>query len=304
MKTERKHELQKNELADVLGHELDYLRPYLKIILAVVVAVVAISVTIAVLSGQRASKNTAAWSSFYQVIGESGSDSERLSKQLDSVAKANAGTSAGLWSELAAADFKLQSGIRQMFDDRSEAERNLEEAQKHFESVIKGGESQPMLVRRAKLGLAETLEAKNEPDEAEKIYQELVDKNKDDVFGKTAAERLAQVKRLSEAQWYAWFAKYKPAPPGDPFKGRVPGDMSDLPGMNDLKAPGIIGSELDDINKTDSPIEFDFPKRKPTLPEETPDESKPEESKPEEKPAPEKSPEEPGTDKGSDAKEP
>jgi hypothetical protein len=290
----------------------------LKTILAVVVAVVAVSVTIAVLSGQRATKNAAAWSSFYQVIGESGGNSERLPKQLDSVAKAHTGTSAALWSELAAGDFQLQAGIRHMFDDRSEAETSLEAAQKHFEAVIKGSDSQPMLSRRAKLGLAETLEAKNEPDEAEKVYQELVDKNKEDVFGKTAAERLSQVKRLNEAKWYAWFSKYKPAPPSDPFPGRTPGGIGDLPGMNDLQAPGVIGSELDDINKSNSPIEFDAPKRKPFFPDETPDSSTPDDTKSDdkkteennpdtkqpEKPAPDKTTDEPAADKGADAKEP
>ncbi len=307
MKTERRHELQKNQLADALGSEIDYLRPYYKTIVAVLIAVAAIGVTIAVLSNQRSSNNAAAWGSFYDVVGDG--NSEKMPAKLESIAKAYPGTQAALWAELAAGDLKLQSGATKMFSDRKEAEKDLAQAKQHFEAVLKGAGSELMLQRRAKFGLAQTLESMNNPEDAQPVYEEIAKDNPEDAFSKAATDRLAQLKRLNDNQWYAWFAQYKPvAPIDDPLQGRGP--LGELPGSNnlnsDLQAPGIIGNELDE-KMDESPIEFDAPKSKtsaekkddafpidPANTETPPDEKKAEE------PAAEKPADEPAAEKKAD----
>lgn len=263
MKTERRHELQKNQLADALGSELDYLRPYYKTIVAVLVAVAAVGITIAVLSSQRSANNAAAWGNFYNVLGDGNSD--KMPAKLESIAKSYPGTQAALWSELAAGDLKFQSGSAKMFSDRDDAEKDLAQAKQHFESVMKAAGGQAMLARRAKLGLAQTLEAMNDPEAAQPHYEALAKENPDDAFGLAATERLAQLKRLNDKQWYAWFAKQEPPPPPeDPLKGSGPlGDLPSSNNLNPLSAPGIIGSELEDKTE-ESPIEFDAPKTAPS----------------------------------------
>lgn len=307
MKTERRHELQKNELADALGHELDYIKPYAKTIVGVLIAVAAVATTIAFLSSQRAEKNATAWGDFFNVIADSDP------KEMASLAETHPGTSAALWAELAAGDMKLATGSRHMFDDRKEAEVNLDQAKRHFENVSKQAGKQVLLARRAKLGLAQTYEAMNEPEAAQPIYEELVKENAEDAFGLAAKERLAQMKRLSEENWYAWFSAYKPVPPTDPLQGRGPLDLDNLSPTNDLnrrpglEAPGIIGNELMEDEKSDSPIQFDSPGTKaPEAPK--PDDSfpaKPESTDPaaEEKPADDKPADAPATeDKPADEK--
>src|SRR5687767_4932827 len=112
MKTERRHELQKNQLADALGHEIDYLRPYYKTIVGVLIAVAAIGTTIAILSANRNAKNTAAWGNLYDVVADGG---EKMPRKLEGIADAYPGTVAALWAELAAGDVELRSGAGAMF---------------------------------------------------------------------------------------------------------------------------------------------------------------------------------------------
>jgi hypothetical protein len=261
MKTERRHELKHNELADALGSEIDYLRPYYKTIVGALIAVAVVGVTIAILANQRSANNAAAWGSFYDVVADG--NSEKMPAKLDSLAKAYSGTAAGAWAELAAGDLELQSGAAKMFTDRDDAKKALTKAKQHFQNVIEDGGKQPMLQRRAKYGLAQTLETMNEPEEALPLYEGLAKDNPEDAFGKAATERVAQLKRLNDNQWYAWFDGYKPvAPPADPLRGS--GSLDNLPSSNNLKndlpASGLIDSELDE--KIDSPIEFDAPKSK------------------------------------------
>lgn len=300
MKTERRHELKHNELADALGSEIDYLRPYYKTIVGVLIAVAVVGVTIAILSNQRSANNVAAWGSFYDVVADG--NSEKMPAKLDSLAKAYSGTAAAAWAELAAGDLKLQSGSAKMFSDRNEAEKDLGQAKQHFEGVLKEGGKQPMLLRRAKFGLAQTLETMNTPEEAQPLYEELAKDNPEDAFGKAATERLAQLKRLNDKQWYAWFDGYKPvAPPADPLQGS--GSLDNLPSSNnlrnDLQAPGIIDSELDE-KMDNSPIEFDAPKTKSTPKK---DDAFPiDPANTENPPADEKKADEPATDNPADDK--
>lgn len=294
MKTERRHELQKNQLADALGSEIDYLRPYYKTIVAVLIAVAAIGATIAVIANQRSSNNAAAWGSFYDVVGDGNSD--KMPAKFESVAKAYAGTQAALWADLSAADLKLQSGSTKMFSDRNEAEKELAQAKLLFETVLKNAGNEQMLRRRAHFGLAQTLEAMNNPEEAQTVFEQIAKDNPEDAFGKAATQRLTQIKRLNDSQWFAWFAEYKPVPPiDDPLHGRGP--LGELPGSNDLnndlQAPGIIGNELEE-KMEESPIEFDAPKT--TAPEEKKDDAPPATPAEAEAPQDEKKTEAPATE--------
>jgi hypothetical protein len=266
MKTERRHELQKNQLADTLGSEIDYLRPYYKTIVGVLIAVVAVGATIAILSSNRQAKNIAAWGSFYDVVAES--NAEKIPKKMEGLVNTFPGTPAALWAELAAGGLELQTGSQKMFSDRKAAEESLSKAKRHFQTVLEQGKSQPMLRRRAQFGLAQTFEALNEPDEALPLYEQLAKDDSEDAFGKAATERVAQVKRLSDNGWYTWFAKHEPALPAeDPLEGRDP--LHNLPSRNNLNkglnAPGIIGSELmetEPSNPLEPGIELDSPKKK------------------------------------------
>lgn len=248
MKTERRHELQKNDLADVLGHEIEFIRPYFKTILAVLIAIVAVVFTIAFLSNQRATKNAAAWGQFFDAIAEG--DPELIEKFADN----HASTRAGMWARLQAANQKLADGSRLMFEDRKEAEVSLDQARKDFQTLIDQSSAERDIKRRARFGLAQTYVAMNDPESALPILEEIVKEDEADPVGKAAAEHLAQVKRLSEAQWFAWFDKHKPTPLPDFSSGRSPLGLDNLPAHDDLRKKkaddlplsGLLEDELND----------------------------------------------------------
>lgn len=317
MKTERRHELQKNDLADLVGHEIDHYKRYLKTGLGIVVALVAVGFTITFLSQQQSAKNSAAWTQLFDVLATPSTEG------LEEFVEAHPDTQAAAWADLAAGDIKLREGSNGMFTERKEAEVSLDQAKKYYEQSLAKAGKVAMIRHRAQLGLAQTLEAQNNPEEALPIYEELAKLGDTSPFGKAAADRIATLKRLNDEQWYAWFAKYTPAPPVDPRSG-LPG-MGDLPGRDNLKKPGsdltlpsILEEGLKDLDKapksdgdiklpsdeagktdpapTDEPKTTDEPKAdetksepkaeekktvepKPEAPQ--PDETKPDETKPE-----------------------
>jgi hypothetical protein len=271
MKSEQRHKLQTNKLADTLGHEIEYVKPYFKTILGIVIAVIAVGFTIAYLSSRQAAKNDVAWSKFFDVVASPGEE------ELDKYVETYGNTPAGLWASLAAADMKLNRGSFEMYRDRKEAEVQLDQAKKQFLSVIDAAKNDRMVLRRAQLGLAETYETLNSPEEAEPIYEKLVKDSPDDVVGAAAKERLRQMRELVDQKWFAWYEKHTPPAPFDPNSmGRDPFDLNNLPGQDNLRnknlppAPGsLIEGELDDLSK-----------EQPLFPGFTPGETKGEEMPP------------------------
>ncbi len=283
MKTERRHELQKNDLADFVGHEIDQYKPYLKTGLGVIVALIAVGFTIAYLSQQQSSKNAAAWTGLFDLLASPSTE------DLQKFAEDNSGTQAAAWADLAAGDMKLREGANGMFIDRSAAEVNLDEAKKFYKSALDKAGKESMIRYRAQLGLAQTYEALNEPEDAEKLYEELAKLGETSPFGSVAADRLATVKRLNEEKWYTWFAKHTPAPPVDPRTG-FPGGLDNLPGRDNLKTPerdltlpGILEDELKELEKkSKSGGDFNVPLDGPGTTEPAPNELKTTEPKVEE----------------------
>lgn len=266
MKTERRHELQKNDLADMVGTEIDHVKPYLKTILGVIVALLAVGFTIMFLSQQQATKNAVAWGELYEVLGSpSTQDLEKFSEDHNR-------TQPGEWALLVAANSKLQEGVRQMFENRQDAEESLSQAKKLFQKVLDSAPSQVMIRQRAQLGLAKTFESLNEPEAAIPHYEQLVQSAPDTPFGKAAAERLASLKRLNSEHWYAWFAEQKPAPALDP-RSTNPLNINDLPGQDNLRTPGgdlslpnLLEQGLKDLEKKGGDIQLPSDNPGPTAP--------------------------------------
>jgi hypothetical protein len=270
MKSEQRHKLQTNQLADTLGHELEYVKPYLKTILGILIAVVAVGFAWAYLSSQQTAKNDAAWTNFFDVVASPGEE------DLDKYVEAYGDTPAGLWAKLAAADMKLNRGSFEMYRDRKEAEVQLDQAKKQFLEVIEAAKNDRMILRRAQLGLASTYEALNSPEEAEPIYEKLAKDSGEDAIGMAAKERLRQMTALADQKWFAWYDKYTP-PPSDPnAMGRDPFDLNNLPGQDNLRGRDLTprpGSLLEDELNT-------LENEKPLFPGFTPDSTEPDSTEP------------------------
>jgi hypothetical protein len=247
MKSERRHELQTNALADWVGHQIDAVKPHAGLILTLIVAIIAVLVTWMYFLQSGASSSTEAWSDFLSAADES--DPVKLGE----MAQRHAGEPASLWAVLLAADVHLAQGAQQAFTDRAAAEKSLAQAVKSYETVL-NELREPVLRRRALFGLAEANEAlfgvtgdKQHLEAALANYGQVEKEWPESALGRSAKQKKESLETKSAQEFLVWFSNQTPEPPPTPSSssgglGALPGatgglDLSKLPSAGDLTLP-------------------------------------------------------------------
>ncbi|MFO0904420.1 MAG: hypothetical protein U0939_15555 [Pirellulales bacterium] len=297
MKSERRHELQTNELADWVGHQIDKIAPYSKAILGGIVAVVVAAIAFAIISYQQQTAAGLAWQSYLGALMERDVDSQVAN--LEEVASREGNTPAGIWAQQTQADLDLDRASRMLFTNRDEALKVLDRAQKSYENVEQAAAKNPALLERARFGLGQVFECQGSLEKAKAKYEQVSKAGTSDAFTKQAKKRLEAIQDPKVADFYAWFEKQKPAPP-PPRGGRnLPG------GLGGLGAPGAGGLGSGGLGDLPDRPDIKFPdfgagdakpaEEKPT--EEKPTEEKPADDKPAEAPAEKPAAEKPAAEK-------
>ena len=238
MKTDRRHELQTNVLADWIGKHLQQSQGYAKTILAVILLVAAAATAGMFLVKDQAARAQASWNQFFQAF------SERDPDALEAVASANQGTTASVWAHLAEADLKLAEGIGDLYTNRENAKRNLAQAEQNYLAVERVTNEQ-ILRERAWFGLGQTYESLAEIDKAQQFYGKLVSSAPTSALGREAKRRFDALDDAATAKWYNWFANQTPRPPampdmsGDLGLPNFPSDLGNLADRPDLPLPGL-----------------------------------------------------------------
>ncbi len=250
MKTQRRHELQTNELADHIGNYMQAIRPYQNIILFGTVAVVAVVVAALWLNRQNQAKASLSWGDYFSAL-----DAQRP-EALEDVAKFHNGSTAAFWAQQSAGDMQLAAGSRQIYQDRKESEKSLKDAEKSLKAVESGAGNQPELVRRARFGLGRVYEAMCDVENAKDYYKKVAEDAPESVLGKLAEQRFKRLSEESVERWYAWFERQEPVLPGGMDAASGPGmdplgDLGDLPDRPDLSFPA--DSLLNEPLSTDEP---------------------------------------------------
>lgn len=208
MKTERRHELEKNQLADWLGAKLTWAEQNASMLLGVVVAVVVVVGVVVYYQNSRAERTQAAWNSYFSAINQR--ESAAVADDLEKVAQDNSGILPGQLAEIMLGDLAMNEGIEQLNSDRAAGEKRLNEAKNHYIEA-RNAASNPLLKERATLGLARFYEAMGLLDEALKEYQALADGEKG-LYRNEAARKLEFLNKPSTLQFAKWFRDRKPAP--------------------------------------------------------------------------------------------
>lgn len=204
MKTERRHELATNDLADWLGDKIEELKPYSTAIWGTILAVVAVIFAFIYWSRNSEARLERTWDSYFNA------SRENAPEDLKSVAETYPEAPAGLWARLTLADMRLTSGVDALFNDHQASQEALKEAIEAYEFVIKHAPSDSLLVERATFGLGEAYESQNELDKARTQY-ETVEKNwPGGAFSTQAKQRLNDLNKPATKQFYDWFAKQEP----------------------------------------------------------------------------------------------
>ncbi len=225
MKSERRHELQKNELADRLSSGIESTRSFLPAVL-VGLAIAAIgAIGWGLYSGHTRSQASVAWTEFY--FNLTGGDADSFVDLADE----HPGSAAAGWARQFAGDNYLQRGIGSMYSNRAEAKELLGKAIAAFEEVDQGA-SNPELRAKALLGLAQAHESLGETDKAASFYQQLAKGATQPGLIREANQRLAFVTSDSGKSFYTWFSQLDPKPDA-PIT--LPSDMMLPPSSPDLQ---------------------------------------------------------------------
>ena len=168
---------------------------------------------------------------------------EQRPEALEEVARLHQGATAALWAQQGAGDIKLAMGASLLYRDRKEAEKNLKDAEKEFLAVEQQGARYPLLLHRARYGLAQVYESLSEVEKARDYYGKVAAAEPDSALGQLAQRRRDQIAGSAADRWFAWFEKQEPKPPagmqsasgGGP---NVPADLGgELPERPNLSFP-------------------------------------------------------------------
>ncbi|HTM55971.1 MAG TPA: tetratricopeptide repeat protein [Pirellulales bacterium] len=238
MKTERRHELQTNVLADSLARWGEKARPYSRAALAGLIAIVAVLFAWSYYSAQASRHEANGWNEYFEAMNER-DPRERLGQ----IVERYPGTSVGQISRVVLADIELDDGTNRLFSDKAAAKDELRRVIDAYQAVLFESD-EPSLRQRAMYGLARAREGLGqELTKAREEYQSLAERWPDSPYAAPALERAKDLERAETKQFYDWFAKYEPPrpmsnEPGTP--GARPDFLKDSLEPGGLKLPSIL----------------------------------------------------------------
>ncbi|MBI2823630.1 MAG: hypothetical protein HYX69_02940 [Planctomycetia bacterium] len=244
MKTERRHELHTNTLANWLADRIDTLRPYSRLVAGVVLAVVVLAAAYAYFSSQSSQSRQQGWRAYFTAL-----DKLRVLRDpQDMISLAQAPnyqrSDVGYWAQLGLADYYYGAGVDELFADRAAAGSSLRLAVTNYTQVATQTQF-PLLAERASLGLARAYESMNELEKARHYYELVISKWPEGAYAAEAKQRLDDLANDSTKRFYDWF--FAQAPPRQPPGG--PGTPGAKPGFGALPDEGTFAPPKSDSDR-------------------------------------------------------
>jgi hypothetical protein len=245
MKSERRHELQHNVLADWLAKAAEAVQPYQNMILAAVIVVVVAVLGYTWWSRASLAQTTQAWDELNTAI-EMGNP-EKLTKVIEGYPNSNV----AMVATLLLADYHLGAGCNQLFVNKAMAQQELTKATEMYIAVRERGAKQPSLRERATYGLARAKEAKGDLAPAAQLYAEVVSDWPGGAFAGAAKQRLDDLNRPATRKLYDQFAHFDPKPAFTGEPGQKPSfDLNSLPSDAPPSKPSANGDiKFGDLSK-------------------------------------------------------
>jgi hypothetical protein len=206
MRSERRHELEENDLADTTAAVLEKLRPHLAMLAAVAVLFVGAVAAWTLIAARREATRAESWDACATAINERSGDG------LADVIRRYPGTPAAQWAQLTLADSASGEGSRLVFTDKVRGRERLDAAEQAYVGLL-AERPVGLVAERATFGLAKVRESLGNLDEARRGYEAVVAEHPGSAVRGMAEQRIAALSRPSARQWYAWFDEQKPEPP-------------------------------------------------------------------------------------------
>ena len=286
MKSERRHELEHNELADWIGKTILAIKPYQNLILGVLILLLVGGVVFAWWRNHSGTQTAEAWDQFCKAL-----DSRDPAK-LNEIIEQYPNTHVAHCAALVVADMHLNMGCERRFENNALASQELIKATKLYKVVLdpREGSRNALLREQATFGLARAYEASGDLDKAVEYYQQVKG-----AYAAQAQSRLNDLAKHSTKEWYDRFARFDPKPFEEQPSGKFP--KSGLEIFPEEPGEYEPGKTFDLKGKGAKQLEG-FPKPS-TEPETTKPSTEPEKPKPSTEPEPTKPSTEPETTKPS-----
>ncbi len=205
MKSERRHELQHNALANWLENAGDNLRPYANHVLIGLIALIAVFI-----AGMWWKGQTEATSQEIAKQINFGFLNQRP-EMLTSVAEKFPTEKSSPYAMIAAANMYLGGGAERLFSSKALAMQELDKASKTFTRAAEMSQDAEVQ-SQATFGLARTAECQANVDEALKLYKTVQEKWPKSPLAKFAAERRTDLEKKSTKEFFDKFAVFDPKP--------------------------------------------------------------------------------------------
>jgi hypothetical protein len=209
MKSQRRHELEHNELADWLAKNIAAVRPYQNLLLGIVVLLAIGGMIFAWWSRRTNDEMAQASDQLYIAVGTASATGNPM--PLMEVASKYSGTDVAQFANVVAADLLSESGCNALFSNKSPAREQLRKAIDLYSTVIKQGPN-TTIAERATFGRGRAREALGELSDAQQDYESVKKTWPEGTFAAAATSRLSDIERPATKELYDKFAKFNPKP--------------------------------------------------------------------------------------------
>ena len=269
MKSERRHDLETNELAIRMQEWIDRLKPYASQIAIVLVGVLLLAYIATSLGGANIQKEEEAWTEF--MLASYSTDPELRGMKLLAENEEFSKTAVPEWAYLAWANRQVLLSSQSYLADRANSLKRLETVQQVFQNLADNASS-PQVQDRARFALAQVLEMLGMVDDAKSAYER--------VKGDLSPLAEARVEELSEpesAQAVEWLATTElpmqtPASTAGALSGTKPDFEAEvpaaLPSSNTLNTTRSMEDILSDaLGPTTDQNRYDEATPEPSVPD-------------------------------------
>ena len=228
MKSERKHTLESNLLADKIEQLAINLKKALPAILAVTAVVVVGLLSYGFYTSVKEKESAKGWTALYFADTETA--------DLTAISSDFSGSSAALWAKQTAGDANMSRALEKVYLDRDLAEQFYKEAATEYRIAAEKS-TDPFLTGRANFGLAQASEGMGDLEQALSYYRKVI-QNKamgNELIGE-AAKRVAWLESKAGEEFYAW---YKTSRASSPVLNTNPPTNAQLPSSPNISFPII-----------------------------------------------------------------
>ena len=244
MKSERRHELEHNELADWTVNVAEKVKPYINVIVGGAIVVVLLAVAISLWGESKRRASSDAWGTYYDALSRQNPD------LFQDVIELYPSSEAAQWATVSIGDIHLRNGCNELFSDKANANQELDLAIESYKAAKGSGNS--LLSQQAYFGLARAYEAQGKLKEAIEAYKKLA-KQKGGPYTEVAQDRITDLEKPSTLAFYDRFAKFEPKPDFS-AEGAGTGAASSFE-STDIPAPAEKASEDKPAEEEKKPAE-------------------------------------------------